>query len=66
MTDKVKIVLKGFSELTETEKQEFIEEVRKYINKNYIEKGIMNENLGDDVRRILGPTSSNHCPCCGK
>ncbi|HUX59546.1 MAG TPA: hypothetical protein VMV77_21415 [Bacteroidales bacterium] len=66
MTNKVKIVLKGFVELTDVEKKEFLDEIKKYLDKNTIEKGIMNESLGDDVKRILGPTSTNHCPCCGK
>lgn len=66
MTNKVEIVFKGFIELTETEKQEFLEEVRKYMGKSYFEKGRIDEDINTNVRRILGPTSSAHCPCCGR
>ena len=66
MTNKVKVVLKGFTELSDLEKQELIDEIRKYINKDRFEKGLLNESLGDEVRRILGPTSLDHCPCCGR
>ena len=66
MNNAVKIVLKGFTELSDTEKKEFIDEINKYLDKNTIEKGWMNESLGDDVKRILGPTSMENCPCCGR
>ena len=66
MTNKVKVVLKGFTELSDTEKKEFIDEIKKYLDKDRLEKGRINEILGDDVKRILGPTSMDHCPCCGR
>lgn len=66
MTNKAKIVLKGFLDLSESEKEDFLNELKKYLNKDRIEKGLMNEQLGDEVRRILGPTSSDNCPCCGR
>ena len=66
MTNKVKIVLKGFLDLSESEKRDFIGELKRYSDKGTLEKGIMHEQLGGDVKRILGPTSSDFCHCCGR
>lgn len=66
MTDKVKMVLAGFVRLSEEEKVEFMREVGKYSTSTSFEKGNMSEQLRSDVKRVLGPTSSGTCACCGR
>lgn len=66
MTNKVKIVVKGFIELSDTEKKDFIDEIKKYIGKNIHEQIKLRKSFSGDVKRILGPTSMDNCPCCGK
>ena len=66
MTDKVKIVLNGYAHLSESEKTEFIREINDYINKSDFQKGQLNEKLSGEVKRVLGPTSSAICSCCGR
>ena len=66
MTNNLKTVLRGWTELSDSEKQEFQEEIRKYINKDFIEKRKYGDALGEEVERIVGPTVQHGCPCCGR
>ena len=66
MTDKVKVVLAGFTKLSAAEKAEFMQEVGKYSVSTDFQKGQFNEQLRNDVKRVLGPTSSDVCTCCGR
>jgi hypothetical protein len=66
MTDKVKMVMLGFTQLSSNEQDEFIREMNSYQNKNYLQKGLINESLSGEVRRVLGPTSTAICPSCGR
>ena len=66
MTNKAKAVFKGFTELNSMEQKSVLEEIRMYLDQSEIKKGEINERLSNDVKRVLGPTSSDFCPCCGK
>lgn len=60
MTNKTKLVVKGFSELTNSEKRDFLEKVRELEEvETYSEKRIILEKIN------LGPVNDG-CPCCGK
>jgi hypothetical protein len=66
MTDNIKFVLAGYAKLTPEEKREFVQEINSYSTKTEFQKSEMNEQLRGDVKRILGPTSSGACSCCGR
>jgi|GEM_PF-4601516 len=60
MTNKTKLVVKGFSELTSSEKRDFLEKVKELEDvETYSEKRIILEKIN------LGPVNDG-CPCCGK
>jgi len=63
MTDNTRKVLNGFIELSDEEKQEFINELQKWSNLDFSERRRYNESIQKSVD--LGPLSSS-CPCCGK
>ncbi|MDF2532199.1 MAG: hypothetical protein K0Q65_1780 [Clostridia bacterium] len=65
MKEKVKVVIKGFINLTQEERQEFIAEVNKFINGTSMEKTAFQKSLNESYSIDLGPTSGG-CPCCGK
>lgn len=65
MTVATKAVLNGYISLTDSEKSDFLKALSEELQgkkMDRLEKGFLNE----EVRRILGPTSQNNCPCCGK
>lgn len=66
MTEKVKAIFKDLAELSEVEKKEFFDEFKKHFSSGNHERRSMSEGMGDKVSRILGPTSMNNCPMCGK
>ena len=68
MERKVALVLKGVTELSPTERQEFITEVNKLLQGGITEQ-IVRKSVNDSVlgstRMTLGPSPSG-CPCCGR
>ncbi len=65
MTDKQKVVLKGLIELSADERKEVIRESQNYETKTFSERLNLNETLNKS-QKVLGPTSGNSCPCCGR
>ena len=65
MTDKQKVVLKGLIELSSEERKEVIREAQIFETKTFSERINLNEALGKS-QKVLGPTSGNSCPCCGR
>ena len=65
MTDKQKVILKGLLELSESERNEVIRETQTSKTKTFSEQRSLNESL-EKAQRIMGPTSGNSCPCCGR
>jgi uncharacterized protein YihD (DUF1040 family) len=66
MTDKTALVVHGFLKLTDSEKKEVIDELKKYYDidsQKKIEMGAAYRVKRAGV--ILGPTSGT-CPCCGR
>lgn len=66
MTDKTKLVVEGYLNLSKEEKDEFAKEVNKYNNGNRVSQ----ENFSESIRKsknsiVLGPTGES-CPCCGR
>ena len=64
MTETAKKVVKGFTELTEDDRKEVMEFLKKYTQGDYFEKSKMFSSLNES--RTVGVTSQNNCPCCGK
>lgn len=66
MNEKTRKVIKGFTELNEDEKKEFIAKVNEYINGNTMVKENVRKSVNESHTAInLGPVS-NACPCCGR
>lgn len=63
MNEKSYKVLKGFIELSDSEKSTFIEEINKYQNAGYIERQRLYESV--KLKSSLGPKNSI-CTCCGR
>ncbi len=66
MTDKTKLVIEGYLNLSREEKEDFVKEINDYINGNHVSQ----ENFSEGVRKsinsiVLGPTGGS-CPCCGR
>jgi hypothetical protein len=63
MTDNTRRVLNGFIELSDDEKQEFVDELQKWSDLDFSERSRYQERVQKSVD--LGPLSGA-CPCCGK
>lgn len=61
MADKIKKVLRGFFNLSDSEKEEFLSIITNTKTRTYYEKRALDEEI-----RRLGPTNETTCPCCGK
>lgn len=60
MTEKTKRVIKGYYELSSTEKREFLKKIRELRDaETFSEKRIIIEKIN------LGPVDDS-CPCCGR
>lgn len=64
MTNEQIKVLRGFKELSERERKETLEFLRRFMDGDIFEKSKMYSNLNES--RTVGITGSNACPCCGK
>ena len=68
MERKVALVLKGVTELTPIEREEFITEINKLfqgsVTEQIVRKSVTDSVLGS-TRMTLGPAPTG-CPCCGK
>jgi hypothetical protein len=60
MTKKSELVFNGWLKLTESEKEEVLDEIKKYQNLGYIEKRAITE------RKIITGPIGGTCPCCGR
>jgi hypothetical protein len=63
MNKKTEIVFRGFLELSVTERSELVDAINDYFKKDYLERRSVEEAYKSVV---LGPLSSNVCPCCGR
>ena len=64
MNKKIAYVLKGYTVLTESEKNELI----KYIN-DIKSGGFKSRSINEDMDKVLGVTfgpAPNSCSCCGR
>lgn len=68
MTNNKRIlrVLKGFTELTPSERTELVNELNEFINKSVSGKEESKRQIRMKLFSALGPTNDNSCPCCGK
>jgi len=68
MDKKVALVLKGVTELTSAERQEFIAEINKLLKggltEQIVRKSVMDSVQGS-TKMTLGPSPTG-CPCCGR
>jgi len=65
MNKRVARVLKGYSELNESEKGELVEYVNQFRTGTSRETRVLNEELGKSLGVTFGP-APNACPCCGR
>ena len=63
MNKKTYKVVKGYSELNESEKREVREAIKKIDDKAY---DFQKEDIVKAMSESVGPLDSNSCPCCGK
>lgn len=59
-------VLKGFTELSESEKQILIRELSEFVGKSELGKTQTRNEIKVKMSASLGPTNDRNCPCCGK
>lgn len=59
-------VLKGFTELNDSEKQILIRELNEFVNKSDFGKTQTRNEIMIKMSASLGPTNDRSCPCCGK
>ncbi|WCM43608.1 hypothetical protein MG290_14780 (plasmid) [Flavobacterium sp. CBA20B-1] len=62
MDEKVKRLLKVYSELAPSERKEVRDFIDDFERKSFLEKRSANESLN----KSLGPLLTNSCVCCGK
>ncbi|MBI3799362.1 MAG: hypothetical protein HY268_20650 [Deltaproteobacteria bacterium] len=66
MTDRTKLVLAGWANLSEAEREEFEREIRRYQQGAPLQKSNIQKNWINEAARVsLGPVG-RFCPCCGK
>lgn len=67
MTDRAKLVLHGFFQLSLSERQDFIDELNRYQRERdqTAKKSLERTNETDFNRIVSGPISSG-CACCGR
>lgn len=63
MNEKVAKVLRGFINLSATEKAEFIRELTRYQSSGIVDKSIMERTINESAS--IGPKDSI-CTCCGR
>lgn len=64
MNGNVQRILRIYVNLSLDERKELREQIDEFENLNYRDKERKRSNLND--KRILGPTSQNPCPYCGR
>ena len=62
MNEKVYKVIKGYSNLSYTERKEVREFIEKYEKEEFKEREPLVKALSESV----GPIHQDTCPCCGK
>lgn len=65
MNVKTKRVLRGFVELSATERAELITEMNKYLQGNVQLQESITKSIRSDNTINFGPTPGG-CPCCGR
>jgi len=66
MNDKTRLVYRGFTELSATERSELVKAVNEFIEADPAKRVAINESLGNTVSKMdLGPMGGT-CPCCGR
>lgn len=63
MTDRSKLLVKGFIALTESEQAEILKTLREYSTGSTIQKNTIQESVASVT---TGPLGSGRCPLCGK
>lgn len=64
MNKKTECVFNGWTHLTEDEKKELVDAIKKYEDAGIVEKRRLKELVERSVH--LGPLTSDVCPCCGR
>ncbi len=62
MNEKIFKVIKGYSELSYTERKEVRELIEKYEAKEFDDRKPLIKSLSESV----GPIDQDSCPCCGR
>lgn len=62
MNEKTYKVIKGYSELSSSERKEVRDFIEKYERKEFEDRNPLIKSLSESV----GPIDQNSCPCCGR
>jgi hypothetical protein len=66
VNSKTKAVFRGYTQLSTLERNELIQEIRKFNQDNYAERRRKEATIDlSEIRMELGPLSGG-CPCCGR
>ena len=66
MTDKTKFVMKGYIELSDEEKADFIDELNNYNKSGRALQENFSERVGKSINSVVFGPLSKQCPCCGR
>lgn len=69
MDNKTSVVLKGWLDLSSSQKKEFLDAINKYEEASEMRKSAILEDLRKTAsagKVSVGPYSSQKCPCCGR
>ena len=65
VSKRVAMVLKGVSDLNETERSDFIQKVNELLSNDYSKTSVLKEEISRTLSITLGPVPQS-CPCCGR
>ena len=66
MTNKGKLVLNDYMNLSDEDKKEVKALIQSYENKDGSGQTSERRQLNEEIKRVVGPTSSGYCSQCGR
>lgn len=66
MSEKLKNIKIGYTNLDSSEKVDFKKFIEEFDKKTTTEQRTFSETLKESFNKSLGPKMSTGCPCCGK
>lgn len=66
MTNQATLVLNGYMKISMQERTEVRNAIEQFERNDNSEKIRRRDSLNEQVKRIMGPTSSGYCSACGR